>query len=211
MTCPNCGAEITDNRRFCGKCGTEVNPRSPVVESPPAPPSGPPTTWGAPGTWGTPASSSPPPPPPPQAPSPSPSAGDPFAPPDLYSPPPGAGGPPPPPGYPPPGYPPPGYPPPGYGAPGYQPGPWGGAGYPARTNGFAVASLVISLLGWAPCGVGSVLAIIFGFVAREQIKRSQGRERGEGMATAGIVIGFVAVGLWLVFFVISLAVSGSST
>jgi hypothetical protein len=59
--------------------------------------------------------------------------------------------------------------------------------------------------------VGSVVAIVFGFIARDQIRRSQGRERGAGMATAGIVIGFVAVGLWLVFFVLSLAVSGSST
>jgi len=25
MTCPNCGVEINDNRRFCGKCGTEVS------------------------------------------------------------------------------------------------------------------------------------------------------------------------------------------
>lgn len=183
MTCPNCGAEFTDNRRFCGKCGTEVNPRTPVAESPSAPPSGPPTTWGAPGTWGAVPSSAPPPP----SPALSSSEGDPFAPPDLYA------------------------PPPGYAAPGYQPGPWGGSGYPQPTNGFAVASLVISLLGWVPCGVGSVLAIIFGFVAREQIRRSQGRERGDGMATAGIVIGFISVGLWLLFFVLSLAISGSST
>jgi hypothetical protein len=55
-----------------------------------------------------------------------------------------------------------------------------------------------------------VLAIIFGFIAREQIKRSQGREHGSGMATAGIIIGFVSVAFWLVLFVVSLASSGSN-
>jgi hypothetical protein len=73
-----------------------------------------------------------------------------------------------------------------------------------------VASLVTAILGWIPCGVGSVLAIIFGFIARDQIRRSQGREHGAGMATAGIIIGFVALACWLVFFVVSLAASGSN-
>jgi hypothetical protein len=55
-----------------------------------------------------------------------------------------------------------------------------------------------------------VLAIIFGFIARDQIRRSQGREQGTGMATAGIVIGFVALAIWLIFFVVGLAASGSN-
>ena len=36
------------------------------------------------------------------------------------------------------------------------------------------------------------------------------REHGSGMATAGIIIGFVALAFWLVFFVVSLAASGSN-
>jgi hypothetical protein len=201
MTCPNCGAEINDNRRFCGKCGTELN--SATASTAPPAPSAPPASWGAPGTWGTPAAPAAPPSPPP----PATAERDPFAPPDLYAPPPSAA-PGPPPGYPPPGYPPPGYPP----GP-YPPGAWPpGYGHPqgSRTNGFAVASLVTALVGWISCGVGSVLAIIFGFIAREQIKRSQGRQQGTGMATAGIVIGFVALAFWLFVFVVSLAASGSN-
>jgi len=97
----------------------------------------------------------------------------------------------------------------GYPPAGYPPGAWPGYGQRSRTNGFAVASLVLSLVGWLPCGIGSVLAIIFGFVAKEQIKRSQGREHGSGLANAGIIIGFVAIALWLVFFVVSLGHSGS--
>jgi hypothetical protein len=73
-----------------------------------------------------------------------------------------------------------------------------------------VASLVIAIPGWMLCGIGSVLAIIFGFIARDQIRRSQGREHGTGMATAGIVIGFIGLALVLTFFVVSLAASGSN-
>ena len=223
MACPNCGNEIVDNRRFCGKCGTEVNGPAPA---PAPPPSTAPPTRGAPGTWGAPASSAPPPPPAGAAPPPSES--DPFAAPNLYGPPPGTTGPPPgpAPGYPPPGYGAPGYPPPtgyptpgypppgpptGYPPQGYPPGAWTGAAYPPQhTNGLAIASLILGLVGWAPCGIGSVLAIVFGFVAREQIKRAQGREGGQGMATAGIILGFVVVGVMLLWFVIVLANSGSN-
>jgi len=44
-----------------------------------------------------------------------------------------------------------------------------------------------------PC-TGGILAVVFGFVARSQIKRSNGTQRGSGMALAGIILGFV----WLV-------------
>ena len=64
------------------------------------------------------------------------------------------------------------------------------ADYPRRTNGFAVAALVLGIL---MSGITSVLAIIFGFIARAQIKRSQDAERGRGIATAGIVLGFVGI------------------
>ena len=72
---------------------------------------------------------------------------------------------------------------------------------PAKTNGWAIASLVLGILG------GSVLAIIFGLVARGQIKRSGGRQQGMGLATAGIALG--AVWLALVAVVIVLGVTGA--
>ena len=60
-----------------------------------------------------------------------------------------------------------------------------------RTNQMAVASLV--------CGVGQVFfwflagvpAIVFGHVARRQIRQTG--EAGSGMATAGLVMGYVGV------------------
>jgi uncharacterized protein DUF4190/zinc ribbon protein len=206
MACPNCGVEINDNRRFCGKCGTDLSPAAssapdPALTNPAAAPVAPPSTWSAPSTWGAPGTTPPPLPPPPSGYPPPAAERDPFAPPNLYAPPPGFGGPPPPPGYPPPGYPP----------PGYAPGAFPGYGYAPSTNGFAIAALVLGLVGWILCGVGSVLAIVFGFVARDQIKRSQGRQAGIGMANAGIVLGFVAVAIWLLIFVVSMANAGSGS
>ena len=102
-------------------------------------------------------------------------------------------------------YSPPAYGPPGYGSPGaypaYQPG---YAPMPAtsKTNGFAVASLVCGLVGLL-CGLGAILAIIFGFVARSQIRRSQGLEKGGGMAVAGIVLGFIYIALVVVVIAVS--------
>ena len=57
----------------------------------------------------------------------------------------------------------------------------------APTNGLAIASLVLSLL-WLG-GLGSNLTIIFGFAARHQIRRSAGRQGGDGLALAGLLVG----------------------
>jgi hypothetical protein len=205
MTCPNCGASVADNRRFCGKCGTAL-----IADTPSdTPTAAPPSAWGTGGALTAPQPTAPPPPAAASGPV------DPYAPPDLTppgyaGPPPGYGPPagyPPPPGYPAPapGYgPPPGYagPPPGY--PGGAPG-WPPYGYaPSPTNGLAIASLVLGIVGWPFCGIGSVIAIVLGFAARGQIKNSGGRQGGAGIATAGIVLGFIGCAFLLLFFLISL-------
>lgn len=59
-----------------------------------------------------------------------------------------------------------------------------------RSNGLAIASLVLGIL-WV-WWLGSILALVFGYVALGQIKRSH--EGGRGMAIAGIVLGWVGVG-----------------
>ena len=65
----------------------------------------------------------------------------------------------------------------------------------ARTSGMAVASLVLGLL-WI-YWIGSLLAVVFGHVALSEIDRSQGRTIGRGMAIAGLVLGYVGLGLLL--------------
>src|SRR5947208_3913991 len=69
-----------------------------------------------------------------------------------------------------------------------------------RTNGYAIASLVLSIVG---AGVGSILGIIFGYKARREIDASNGAQIGRGLAVAGIVVGWVTLGLfvlWMILF-----------
>jgi hypothetical protein len=69
----------------------------------------------------------------------------------------------------------------------------------------SIASLVLGIL-WI-LGVGSILALIFGYIGLRQIRRRG--ENGRGMAIAGIVLGWVGVGLILIF--ITLAIIGANT
>lgn len=62
------------------------------------------------------------------------------------------------------------------------------------TNGLAIASMVLGIV-WI-YWIGSILALIFGYVAKGQIDRSQGRQTGRGMAIAGIVLGWVGIGVF---------------
>lgn len=76
---------------------------------------------------------------------------------------------------------------------------------PQRTNGMAIASMVLGIL-WI-YWIGSILALIFGYVARNQIRERQ--ESGDGMAIAGIVLGWVGVGVLGIGILIAV-VAGSS-
>jgi Domain of unknown function (DUF4190) len=101
------------------------------------------------------------------------------------------GSPPPPTGY---EAPPPPPPPPGFdtlGAPPPPPPP--GTVARAKVSSYAVASLVLGLV-WL-CGVGSVLAVVFGIMGIRQVNRAEGRLTGKGLAVAGLVLGILGVAL----------------
>ncbi len=125
-------------------------------------------------------------------------------------------------GYPPPGYPQPEFPPPVYpqhgGAfptPAYPPPPEFGAPYPGwpgyppgypgappgGTNKLAIGSLVASALGLLCC-IGSVVGIVLGAVAINQIKRT--RQEGYGLAVAGIVVGVATLLISIVWMTFAL-------
>ena len=62
-----------------------------------------------------------------------------------------------------------------------------------ETNGLAVASLLLGVL-WI-WWIGSVLALVFGYRARRQIKNSGGSQKGSGLAAAGIVLGWIGIAI----------------
>ena len=71
------------------------------------------------------------------------------------------------------------------------------------TNGLAIASMVLGIL-WI-WWIGSILALVFGYVAKGQIDRSAGRQGGRGMAIAGIVLGWIGVAFLALFIVFAIA------
>jgi hypothetical protein len=61
---------------------------------------------------------------------------------------------------------------------------------PVGTSGAAIGSFVSALMGFVCLwGVGGLLAIALGLVARGDIERSEGRRGGRGLANAGIALG----------------------
>jgi hypothetical protein len=67
------------------------------------------------------------------------------------------------------------------------------------TSGLAIAALVLGILGVIQVlpVVGSALALLFGYMARSDIRDRPAALSGEGLATAGIVLGWIGVGLWV--------------
>lgn len=116
---------------------------------------------------------------------------DPGAPPPLAMPPPNTG-----------------IAPPGYAAP----------AAPA-TSTAAIVSLVFGILGvvFALPLIGPVVAIVAGHMARNEIRRSEGRLTGDGLAVAGLIMGYLmlilsalaaCVGIAFFLFVVTAASSG---
>ncbi len=60
-----------------------------------------------------------------------------------------------------------------------------------QLSGLAIASLLMAVLWFA--GIGAVLALVFGYRARREIRDSSGRKTGTGLATAGIVLGWIGI------------------
>lgn len=75
-----------------------------------------------------------------------------------------------------------------------------------KYNGMAIASMVLGIV-WV-YWIGSILAVIFGFIAKRQIKERG--EQGSGMATAGLVLGWVGVGILVIVLIVG-AIAASQT
>jgi hypothetical protein len=78
-----------------------------------------------------------------------------------------------------------------------------------RTNGYSIASMVLGIVSIplvCCCYIGAIpaiLAVIFGFIARNQIRESSYPQKGNGMALAGIITGFCSIGLILILLTVS--------
>ncbi|MFT5471681.1 MAG: hypothetical protein ACI8UO_006818 [Verrucomicrobiales bacterium] len=83
---------------------------------------------------------------------------------------------------------------------------------PQQTNGMAIASMVLGIVG-LPIGciiVPQILAVIFGHISVNQCNQRP-ELGGKGMGIAGLVMGYIGLGIWVIYLLLvgSLAASGS--
>lgn len=73
---------------------------------------------------------------------------------------------------------------------------YGGATPQAPNSTMSIISLIAGILGitFVPF-LGSIAALITGYMARKEIRESAGALGGDGLATAGLVLGWIGVGL----------------
>ena len=80
--------------------------------------------------------------------------------------------------------------------PAYQPPP------PSGTNSMAIASMVLGVAEFFTGGLTAIPAVICGHVARRQMRQTA--QRGDGLATSGLVLGYMAIIFWSVLIAASL-------
>lgn len=63
-----------------------------------------------------------------------------------------------------------------------------------QNSTMATVSMIAGIVGWvlAPL-IGSLVAIITGHMAKREIRESAGQLGGDGMATAGLVLGYLQI------------------
>ena len=99
-------------------------------------------------------------------------------------------------------------PPPGMPAAGYSPHPgtlppgFVAMPRPLPTDAMAIASLVLSIAGLFSCLIFlGIPAVILGYVAKKNIRESGDTIGGDPFATAGLIIGWIEIGL-MVFLIV---------
>lgn len=74
---------------------------------------------------------------------------------------------------------------------------------PRQTSALAITSLISGILGWTLVPwIGSIVAIITGHMARGEIRRAPDRFEGDGLALAGLILGYAMLALSLVGIVL---------
>ena len=66
-----------------------------------------------------------------------------------------------------------------------------------QTHTMAIVSLIFGILGLVGVcpGLGAIIALITGYMARSSIRQDPARYSGDGLATGGIILGWIGVAL----------------
>ena len=79
----------------------------------------------------------------------------------------------------------------------------------STTSGLAIASMVLGIL-WI-YWIGSIVALVLGYLALREIRRDPVRIEGKGMAIAGIILGWIGVATLLMAIAAGIYVWKSDT
>ncbi len=82
-----------------------------------------------------------------------------------------------------------------------------------ETSSLAIVSLVFGILAilfdvWTFI-IPSIVAIVTGHIARATIKKSNGKLNGEGMALAGLILGYISLAVYLIIFIFIIGILGA--
>ena len=75
---------------------------------------------------------------------------------------------------------------------------------PPQTSGKAIASLILGFLSFL--FPAAIVAVILGHVSRSEIKRSNGRLQGDGLALTGLIFGYMGVAIIPVLIIAAIAI-----
>jgi len=89
--------------------------------------------------------------------------------------------------------------------------------YPAtQTSGWAITSVIAAVVSWLGIyGLGGIIAVIAGHIAKSQIKSSGGRLTGDGLATIGLALGYLNIaisllGICLLILIVAGVIGGAA-
>jgi hypothetical protein len=89
---------------------------------------------------------------------------------------------------------------------GAMPAVWPGPAYqpavPTSTNSLARASMILGVAEFFSMGLTAVPAVICGHIAKREMRETG--QRGDGMATAGLVLGYMAIVFWGIVIILSI-------
>lgn len=89
-----------------------------------------------------------------------------------------------------------------------QPQQYGSYPPPQQSSSLAVISLISGILGWLGLfGLGGIVAVITGHMAMNEINKNMGRLTGEGMAKAGLILGYLNIGLTVLGLCLGIALT----
>ncbi len=87
--------------------------------------------------------------------------------------------------------------------PGWQPVP--------PTPGKAIAALILGICGFVICPlIPSILAVVFGSQAKNEIDASRGGLGGRGVAMAGLILGWIGIALCVLFALLIVVLAAGS-